>query len=406
MRGRRFSRSGVGLVAGLLVISIPGCSPEMDAGAGQGTALTVSEILGGAAEEGFLRADAPRSFSFPEDHGPHPGFRNEWWYFTGNLATAGGGRAGYQLTLFRAELAPPGMTGPETEDGGSAWRSRTAWMGHLAVTDGEAEVHREAERFTRGALGLAGAETGPLRVWLEDWVIEETEGPTSDDRPAGLGTLRLRARQDDLAIDLELQVESTPVLQGEAGLSAKGPEPGNASYYYSIPRIATLGSVEVAGSTLEVSGTSWLDREWSTSALSPGVVGWDWFALRLSDGWSLMVYDLRREDGSITEFSHAVLISPRGVGREVDREGMTLAVTQEWESPLDGARYPSGWRLSIPDEDLELTITPLVADQEMDLAFRYWEGAVIAGGTRAGAEVSAEGFVELTGYAGLVPGER
>jgi predicted secreted hydrolase len=263
-------------------------------------------------------------------------------------------------------------------------------MGHLAVTDGERGIHEAAERFSRESVGLSGATGEPLRVWLEDWeVIGTREG------------FRLRAREGDLAVELELEAPTPPVLQGEEGLSLKGPEPGNASYYYSMPRLPTRGSLSIEGRVVSVEGTSWLDREWSTSVLSPGVVGWDWFAVRLSDGWSMMVYDLRREDGSITEFSHAVLMDPAGESTELSRAEVELIATGRWQSPLDGARYPSGWRISVPTRGLSLSVDPLVRDQEMDLAFRYWEGAVEVRGEHAGREVSGAGFVELTGYANL-----
>jgi predicted secreted hydrolase len=385
----------------MLMLVVPlgllgGCERDGNGVSESAGSLAVAEILGGAADEGFLRADTIRQFTFPEDHGPHPGFRNEWWYFTGNLEGPDGAPVGYQLTLFRAELAPPGGTETESPEA-SAWRTRTAWMGHLAVTDGRRGLHEAAERFGREALDLAGARTDPLRVWLEDWEVTGTEDG-----------FRLRARTGELAldlgVDLELRAESPPVLQGEDGLSPKGPEPGNASYYYSIPRLATGGSIAIGGREVDVVGTSWLDREWSTSALSEGVVGWDWFALRLSDGWSMMVYDLRRADGSVTEFSHAVLMDPSGAKRPLSRSDLELRVLDRWESPVDGALYPSGWRISVPSLELELRVDPLVRDQEMDLAFRYWEGAVRVEGERDGRPVSGQGFVELTGYAGVAPG--
>ncbi len=388
-----------GRLAMLLLLVVPsgilgGCGREGGGASEPAGSLAVAEILGGAADEGFLRADGPRQFTFPQDHGPHPGFRNEWWYFTGNLEGPEEAPMGYQLTLFRAELAP--STGKETGNPeASAWRTRTAWMGHLAVTDGGREIHEEAERFGREALNLAGAQGEPLRVWLEDWEVTGREGG-----------FRLQARTGDLGVDLDLRVETPPVLQGEDGLSPKGPELGNASYYYSIPRLSTEGSIAIAGREIDVTGTSWLDREWSTSALSEGVVGWDWFALRLSDGWSMMVYDLRRADGSVTEFSHAVLMDPSGAKRSLSRSVLDLRVLDRWESPVDGARYPSGWRISVPSLALELRVDPLIRDQEMDLTFRYWEGAVRVEGEREGRPVSGEGFVELTGYAGLAPGGR
>jgi predicted secreted hydrolase len=415
----------------------PGSGSETEAGS-----LSVAETLGGGAQEGFLRADTVRAFTFPVDHGPHPGFRNEWWYYTGNLTAENGDRFGYQLTLFRAELAPPdpasdpgptavsdpgaaeagaGVTAAGPDAAESSWTTRVAWMGHLAVTSEADGDHRAEERFAREALGLAGAESGPMSVWIEDWRIEELPDSVSGaDRPRGLGPVRLAASQGDIGIDLRLEAPTRIYLQGDGGLSQKGPEAGNASYYYSIPRMETSGTIRFGEREARVSGASWLDREWSTSALSPGVVGWDWFSLRLSDGWALMLYDLRREDGSVTEFSKGVLMGPSGESIGLDRNQVDLEVLGEWTSPVDGAVYPSGWRLRVAEHGVDLDIRPLLADQEMDLTFRYWEGAVTASGLGPGAAggggpaalegatgpVTGAGYVELTGYAGVVPEAR
>ncbi len=356
--------------------------------------LSVVDLLRGDMGEGFARALEPRPFLFPEDHGPHPDFRTEWWYLTGNLLDPAGRPFGFQLTLFRSALNP-GAEAPGREDGASSsWFARQVYMGHFAVTDGEGGELRAFERFARGAQGLAGARARPFRVWVEDWSLE---GPASPD--SALFPLTLRAREGEVELTLALSPAKPMVLQGEAGLSRKGPEPGNASYYYSFTRLAASGEVRVGGVPLPVAGTAWMDREWSTSALSPGQVGWDWFALQLEDGYDLMFYRLRREDGSPDPLSSGSWVTPEGEGRTLAAEEVGLEVLGRWRSPLDGASYPARWRLTVPGERMEVEIVPLVPDQELPLTFRYWEGAVRVSGTRRGKGVEGVGYVELTGYA-------
>jgi predicted secreted hydrolase len=188
-------------------------------------------------------------------------------------------------------------------------------------------------------------------------------------------------------------------LQGDRGLSQKGPEPGNASYYYSFTRLEATGELALEGSRVPVRGTAWLDREWSTSALSPGQVGWDWFALQLDDGHDLTVYRLRRQDGSADPLSKGSWVGPGGEMRVLGAPEVELEVLERWASPLDGTLYPARWRLAVPGEELELEVVPLLSDQELALTFRYWEGAVRVTGTRRGRGVSGVGYVELTGYA-------
>jgi predicted secreted hydrolase len=377
----RISAACVGVVAVLA-----GCA-EQDAAASPETGLSLVETLAGPDTAGYARAMEPRDFDFPADHGPHPDFRTEWWYVTGNLSSASGRDFGFQLTIFRSALAP---TTPESPSG---WATNQAYMAHFTVTDVAGERFLAYERFARGAAGLAGAERDPLRVWLEDWTLEAGA--------PGTFPLRLSAGADDVELRLSLAEGKPPVLQGERGLSRKGPDPGNASYYYSHTRMPAEGTLVMDGDTLSVGGAAWLDREWSTSALSDGQVGWDWFALQLDDGWDLMIYRLRRADGGADPLSDGVLVDPAG-GRTRLRWGadVTLQETGTWGSPVDGARYPSGWRIRIPERRWDLTVEPRVPGQELDLSFRYWEGAVTARGTgEGGRPVAGHGYVELTGYA-------
>ena len=190
-----------------------------------------------------------------------------------------------------------------------------------------------------------------------------------------------------------------PVLHGERGLSRKSDEPGNASYYYSLTRMRAGGEVRVAGRAFPVEGLAWMDREWSTSALGPDLVGWDWFALQLDDGRELMLYRLRRRDGGIAPASQGTIVLADGATRSLERDAVEVLPLGHWTSPRGGTRYPAGWRLRIPALALELTVTPVLADQELDLGVRYWEGAVRAEGTADGRPLGGEGYVELVGYA-------
>jgi len=218
--------------------------------------------------------------------------------------------------------------------------------------------------------------------------------------------LRLDAEADGAAIHLRLDRGKPPVPQGDDGLSRKGPTPGNASYYYSYTRLPASGTLASGPDTASVSGEAWLDREWSTSALPEGVVGWDWLALQLDDGRDLTLYRLRHADGSADSLSAGTLVEPGGEHTTLGwGTGVDMSSTGSWTSPVDGAVYPAGWRVTLPGRAWDLTVEPRLADQELDLSFRYWEGAVAVRGTgAAGARVEGRGYVELTGYAGEAPG--
>jgi len=385
--GRPSARLACSFTAALASIGIAACSTD-EVPAPDRARLSLVETLAGSDTVGYERALEPRPFDFPADHGPHPGFRTEWWYVTGNLTADNGRDFGFQFTIFRNALAP------SVPGGSSAWSTNQAYMGHFALTDAGAGRFHAFERFARGAAALAGAQRDPLRVWIEDWEVGA----------AGPGTfpLRLSAAQDGVALELELSAGKPVVFQGELGLSQKGPEPGNASYYYSLTRMPAAGTVTVDGTTFEVDGLAWLDREWSTSALSEGQVGWDWFALQLEDGWDMMIYRLRRADGAADPLSDGVLIDPNGLRVPLEW-GVDVVVdaTGSWTSPIDGAVYPSGWRITVPDRGWDLTVEPRIQAQELDVSFRYWEGAVaVTGNGEGGVPVEGSGYVELTGYAG------
>lgn len=350
--------------------------------------LSVAGALRSESNQGYARAIEPREFRFPADHGPHPEFRTEWWYYTGNLSTREGRRFGFQLTFFRSALAP---SMPERSSG---WATRQAYLAHFTLSDVDGGRFRSFERWSRGALGLAGSRGEPFRVWLEDWSAE------------GDRTMRLRAAQEGVALDLTLEPGKPPVLQGERGLSRKSAEPrdlGMASYYYSLTRMPASGTVRLGGERFAVAGLAWMDREWSTSSLGQDQVGWDWFALQLDDGRDLMLYQLRRRDGTADLTSSGTLVGPRGQSRHLGLSDFELEVLDHWESPRSGAVYPAGWRLRIPSADLDLKIEPLIADQELEVSFKYWEGAVRVEGSSRGRPVEGRGYVEMTGYTEATP---
>ena len=343
--------------------------------------LDLGEILGDVADAGFERATTARPFQFPKDHGPHPGFRNEWWYFTGNLEGREKRRFGFQLVFFRNALAPGKVAGD------SPWRSTQSWMAHFALTDAQGKQFHAFERFSREAIGLAGAQSQPFSVWLDDWSVSETDG-----------YWQLQAQEGDIAISLSLLPQRSPVLQGEEGLSQKSAEPGNASYYYSIPRLSAEGEIRLGEQHYPVRGLTWLDREWSTSALGRDQTGWDWFSLQLSDGSDLMFYRLRKKDGSVDPYSAGSFVLKDGTLTRLGPKEVKLDVVRYWQSPKGGS-YPVHWRLSIPSLQLELEVAPVSDNQELDLYVRYWEGAVDAAGMRNGRPIQGRGYLELTGYA-------
>jgi len=351
----------------------------------------LSQLLSNDGVSGYAAATEPRNFRFPADHGPHPEFRNEWWYLAGNLDGKNGERFGFVLTIFRFLLTPP-----TEQQQASRWRSNQFYVGHFAITDVSNEQFHVAQRFSRDAMGLAGARAEPFHIWVEDWSIVA--------RPSAATTWRVQAADQDVLLDLNLTPLKPPVLNGQNGLSRKSAEPGNASYYYSISRLQTEGFLQIGTQRFAVLGSSWLDREWSSSALSADQAGWDWFALQLDDGSELMFYQLRRLDGSRDPLSAGTWISRSGDNNYIDASEVKIEITKFWDSPL-GGRYPSGWQVNVPGLDLQLAVQPVIDDQELSATVRYWEGAVDVSGKRNGEKLGGRGYVELTGYAGITERE-
>jgi predicted secreted hydrolase len=358
-------------------VLLTGCS----AGAGKPAENPGLRGVLGEAAEGFERVTGPRPLVWPDDHGAHPRHRSEWWYWTGDLRAADGRRFGYQVTVFRFALS---ATAPAP----APWVSNQAWMAHAALSDGAGNRFRSVERLQRGAMGLAGVTAPPFAVWCAD-VRAEGVGGTPE-----LPVVRLTApRIEDAGYDLVLEPTRPVLLQGDAGYSRKGQDPTNASTYYSFTRLRTRGTVTVAGEVIPVEGWSWFDREWSTSALDPGTVGWDWLSLHLRDGSDVMLYRLRTADGGQSLWSKGVLRRADGSRRDLGSADIAMTDLGRWRSPAGGS-YPAGLRVRAAD--LDLTIRPLIPDQEWRTAFRYWEGLVDALGPDGA--VLGSGYLEMTGH--------
>jgi len=368
----------VAALAGLVGVPYPTTSPAQ-------TTLKLAP----AEPLAFARATAPRAFRLPEDHGPHFEFQTEWWYYTGQLATADARRFGFQLSFFRRGLSP----GPPPAAG---LATNQVYVAHFALTDVGAGRHASAERLSRGAAGLAGASGRPFRVFVEDWSADATS-------PDG-AAVRVRARDGGLLLDLELRATKPLVAHGDCGLSPKSDEPGNASYYVGYTRMTARGRVGTDGSEAAVTGEAWFDHEWSTSALGPKAVGWDWFSLQLGDGRELMIFEIRRTDGSREGASGGTFVAQDGRTRRLRSADFEITVLERWKSPHARADYPARWKVRVTSEGLELDVEPLVSDQEMRTSFVYWEGAVSVSGTSRGRPLTGRGYVELTGYARSMQG--
>jgi predicted secreted hydrolase len=353
--------------------------------------LIVVAVLAGIdtclGSEGFVQALEPRAWTFPGDHADHPGFQIEWWYYTGNLHTAGHRPFGFELTFFRVQLEPAPFVSA------SAWRTNQLYFGHLAVSDLQGKGFFMAEKSGRGAAGIAGVSTGAhrVRVFLHGWETA-IQGKTH----------QVRAISDRFGIDLKLVSQKPPVLHGEKGLSRKGAGLGQGSYYYSLTRMCTKGILRVGQESFDVSGLSWMDHEFTSNVLSTDQVGWDWMGLQLSDGSDLMLYVLRHRDGSVDPFSSGTLVEKDGAWAHLPKEAFVIKPTAHWQSPTSRARYPSSWQVEVLPHHISLTVVPGLKDQELitkqSTDVTYWEGSVGVAGMVRGREVTGSGYVELTGY--------
>ena len=352
-----------------------------------------------AAADSWQRAIGPWTWSFPRDHGAHPNFKSEWWYFTGNLKENSTGRPfGYQLTIFRQGV----QINPAQKN--SKWAVRDFYFGHFTISDIAHDEFHVAEKVSRGVLGEAHSSTDGMNVAIGEWTIAKWNTESVED--LGKEHYHLSARENDMALDLVTSPLKPPALEGVNGLSQKSSGAGNASYYYSFPRLDTTGRLILAGKTYDVSGLSWFDHEFSTSSLGPDEVGWDWFCIQLGNNEEIVLYALRDKSGAIDPASEGTWIKPDGTTERLLPGSFTIAKIATWKSPHSGATYPAGWHVTIPGHRADLTVAPAMADQELNLSkmgkLAYWEGACTITGHVGDTDVKGVGYTELTGYAGAL----
>lgn len=327
----------------------------------------------GTQADGYAAVTAPADLAFPRDHGPHPGFRIEWWYLTATLTGDDGAEYGVQWTLFRQAMTP----GPQA----AGWRSAQIWMGHAGLTT--ADAHHFAERFARGGIGQAGVTAGPpFEAWIDDWTMRGTDGGGD-----ALADLAVSARGADFGYDLRARTDRAPVPQGAAGFSVKSAE-GQASYYYSQPFYEIAGTIEIDGRAVAVTGRGWLDREWSSQPLGADQQGWDWFSLHLDDGARVMAFRLRGDGG---DYLSGTWIAPDGTPTPLAPGQIVLK--PQGAAEVAGRDMPVHWRLEIADFGLAVDTAPLNPQSYMATVFPYWEGPIRFAGTHSG-----RGYLEMTGY--------
>jgi predicted secreted hydrolase len=358
--------------------------------------LLVFTALPAIAEESedYPSVTGPCNLEFPKDHGAHPDYRTEWWYYTGNLQTESGDRYGFQLTFFRSRINPPGDD-QKWPNPPSAWRTSQVFMAHAAISDIVGKQHLHDEDVARGAIGIAGVTQTDMatEVFLKDWStrIEENQHI-------------LTAAADDFSFEFKFLPAIAPVSHGDHGYSIKGSTSERASCYYSFTRLEGKGRITIGSRSVTVTGSAWMDHEFSTAVLEPGITGWDWFSIQLCDRTEIMIYLLRKDRGGFHPASSGTFIDIDGQTRHLIDSDFKVAVLDTWESRQSGARYPARWRIQVFPFSLDLIIMSNLADQEMrttdSTGVTYWEGSVSIEGSKDGRAIDGAGYVELTGYAG------
>jgi predicted secreted hydrolase len=332
-------------------------------------------------KDGFLLALPGYEFDFPRDHGAHDGYRTEWWYYTGHLRADDGHRYGFELTFFRVGVRAGEAPAPPQS---SAWKLRHLMLAHFAITDIDGKAFRFYEKLNRSSPFTARAADGYLDVFNEGW-----RATTLPD-----GSWRIVAAQNGDAIDLTLRARKPPAIHGENGVSMKATGEGYASHYYSMTRLEAAGRVNGRA----CSGQAWMDHEFGSSALRENQRGWDWYSVQLDNDSELMLYVIRRADGTPDVTSSGSLITADGRVIPIRHDQMQITTRRTWKSKKSGATYPLGWKISIPTLRISLTLEPLLDDQELvtreSTRVTYWEGAVSV----TGSGVNGEGYVEMTGY--------
>lgn len=343
----------------------------------------------GALQAADFAAVTPgRSFQFPRDHGAHPEFQTEWWYFTGHLQDGAGKIYGFQWTVFRSALG-----GPLAESQPSSpWRAQQIFLGHLAISDLQGRSFAFEESSARGALNLAGASDKDFEVWLPGFSARGSAGST-----------RLQAQRGELKLDLRLSLPTQVWLQGQGGYSPKSREAGKASYYYSVPNLKVSGRIEKGGKEIEVQGQAWMDHEFGSGQLGPEQSGWDWMGLPLGEGEALMVYRLRDRKDPGRDFIYGGFYKKEGEWQALNAQDFKIESGSLWKSPRSGGSYPLEWRVQAPALKLDLKVRADFTDQELDTRKStqviYWEGSVDVSGRSGEREVKSKGYLEMTGYA-------
>jgi predicted secreted hydrolase len=354
--------------------------------------LTLSVSVRGEGEGGFTYKLAlpGRKISLPADHYSHPDFKVEWWYYTGHLESESGKRYGYQVTFFRF-----GLRDRQSDIKDKAPLFTDLYMAHFAVSDIDRKKFLFRERINRGYQGKAGAETDRYLVWNEDWKVE-----------GDLKTHVIQVSDRGTKLSLRLNSLKATVLHGENGLSRKGEGEGRASYYYSLTRMKTEGEITINEKTEKVRGLSWMDHEFGSNQLREDQVGWDWFSLQLDDESELMLYLIRRKDGSPDPYSSGTLVKADGTTKHLRLEDFQIEVLDRWKSPKSAGNYPIKWKVTIPAEGVELEIAPEFPDQELitsrSTRVTYWEGKVHLKGIIRNKPGAGSGYVEMTGYVGKI----
>ncbi|CAB1081413.1 AttH component of AttEFGH ABC transport system [Olavius algarvensis Delta 1 endosymbiont] len=355
--------------------------------------MTISGQIFAEDENAYLSITGPCNLEFPRDHGDHPGYRTEWWYYTGNLRSQNGDHYGFQLTFFRSQISPPGSenTWPRPA---SAWRTSQVFMAHAAISDIAGKRHLHAEESARDVLGIAGVNrgAGQTKIYIKSWSTRiEADGHV------------LKVDSPDFSYELNLRPAKPAVLHGDRGYSLKGSTPERASCYYSFTRLDVQGSLIIGDDAMTVSGSAWMDHEFSTALLEPGIIGWDWFSLQFSDATEVMVFLLRNAKGSLHPASSGTFIRVDGTTRPLANAEISVEVLDTWRSKKSGARYPARWRMQILPLSIDAKITSNLPDQEMrtpdSTGVTYWEGSVSVEGMKGKHSVEGHGYVELTGYA-------
>lgn len=336
-----------------------------------------------SAQPAFKLAQPGYEFAFPRDHGSHPEYRTEWWYFTGHLRSASGRRYGFEVTFFRVGVEPPGGARAATR-----WDLQHVMPAHFAITDINGRSFRYYEKLNRASPFTAGAAVGKLDVFNEGWRLSMRED----------GAWQLVAAEGKDALDLTLRSEKPPAIHGRNGVSVKASGEGYASHYYSMTRLAVAGTLNGE----RVTGEAWMDHEFGSSALREHQQGWDWFSIQLDDDNELMLYVIRKTDGTPDETSSGSLITSRGEVIHLERDDFRITPLARWKSPKSGATYPMGWRIEVPPFGINLRLQPVMREQELvtsgSTRVTYWEGAVDVTGSFRNVAVRGAGYVEMTGY--------